>query len=138
MITAAVNAPYPNRIQVELGLNLIGPFSAGGSPPLGAFDPRRDLEVWVDGILTPISNFSFDEINNRYLLFTFTAFDQQGSVQVIHHMPRPPFTDQSSPPVSVPGFALVASYSTLGDPTGPPVTPGWGLYWGELYGLGVN
>ena len=88
MITAQVNAPYQNRIQLLLG-DWIGPLFQDG--PLGQFDPRRDLEVYVDGLPVPVQGFSFDVINNRYLLFMAAAIDLQGAVQVIHHMPSPPF-----------------------------------------------
>ena len=87
-IKVETNAPYPNRIQLILG-NMTGPFLQTG--PLGFFDPRRDLEVYVDGELTPIRTFTFDYINNRYLLYTQSPFNLQGVIQVVHHMPDPPF-----------------------------------------------
>ena len=90
MITAQTNGPYPNRIQLPLG-NWIGPFVQPAPGTLGDFDPRRDLEVYVDGILVPVQTFSYDSINNRYLLFLEKTIDLQGVVQVIHHMPDPPF-----------------------------------------------
>ena len=84
------NAPYPNRIQ--LLLDNPGPLQAVFQDgPLGGFDPRRDLEVYVDGTLTTVSTFTFDVPNNRYLLYTQNAINLQGVIQVIHHMPNPPF-----------------------------------------------
>lgn len=96
MPTAQTNAPYPNRIQI-LCAPLIGPFVQNG--PLGQFDPRRDLQVYVDGDLLPIVSFSFDANNNRYLLFTAKPFNLQGVIQLIHHVPNPPFITQSNPPL---------------------------------------
>ena len=82
------NAPYPNRLQLILD-DITGPFLQSG--PLGQFDPRRDLEVYVDGALTPIRTFTYDYVNNRYLLYTQSPFNLQGVIQVVHHMPNPPF-----------------------------------------------
>jgi len=114
------NAPYPNRIQWILG-TYTGPFTQAG--PLVSFDPRRDLEVYVDGALIPISSFTFDNnsthTNNvRYLLYMNQSINLQGVVQVIHHMPNPPF--QSSQ--VLPGFALLGSYSSSGDVLPPSTT----------------
>jgi hypothetical protein len=109
------NQPFPNRIQWILE-NYTGPFVQDG--PLGIFDPRRDLEVYVDGVLTPVSTFIFDAVNNRYLLFTSQNINLQGVIQVAHHMPNPPFyeSSQSSPPTS------------------PPVLYGFGDYFGVEFG----
>jgi hypothetical protein len=85
---AQTNLSYPNRIQLVLA-PLQGPFAQDG--PLGAFDPRRDLRVYVDGTLQTVQGFSFDAANNRYLLFTATAINLQGVIQVVHHVPSPPF-----------------------------------------------
>lgn len=93
MITATVNGPYPNRIQLEMDLPT-GPFE---SLVLGFFDPRRDLELWVDGKQLVINNFSFDAINNRYLIYTANPFNLQGIVQLIHHVPNPPFLGVTNP-----------------------------------------
>jgi hypothetical protein len=82
------NQPYPNRIQWILE-NYHGPFTQVG--PYGDFDPRRDLEVYVDGVLTPVSSFVFDSVNNRYLLYMDREINLQGVIQVVHHMPNPPF-----------------------------------------------
>lgn len=85
---AITNAPYPNRIQI-LCSPFVGPFIQNG--PLGAFDPRRDVDVYVDGVLIPVHSFTFDVPNNRYLLYMVQSINVQGVIQVIHHMPSPPF-----------------------------------------------
>jgi hypothetical protein len=97
MMRIETNAPYPNRIQYILEHDFVGPFVQDG--PLGNFDPRRDLEVYVDGSLTTIRSFTFDSSNNRYLLYTVNPFNLQGIVQVIHRMPNPPFHDSPVPPL---------------------------------------
>src|SRR5258708_5213318 len=96
MLQAETNAPYPNRIQLLLA-PFVGPFVQDG--PLGAFDPRRDLSVYVDGQLLTVQTFSFDAVNNRYLLYMSSAFNLQGLIQVIHHIPSPPFSFQTNPPL---------------------------------------
>ena len=88
-MTVETNAPYPNRIQWILGSHYAGPFVQNG--PLGSFDPRRDLEVYVDGILVPVQSYTYDPINNRYLLYMSRNINLQGVIQVLHHMPNPPF-----------------------------------------------
>jgi hypothetical protein len=93
---AQTNAPYPNRIQIVLA-PFVGPFVQDG--PLGEFDPRRDLQVYVDGVLQPVQTFSFDETNNRYLLFMQNAINLQGVIQIVHHVPSPPFQFQTNPPL---------------------------------------
>jgi hypothetical protein len=91
MVTAVTNLPYPNRIQLVLG-TWIGSLIQPTSPPV-EFDPTNTehLEVYVDGLPLVIESASFDPVNNRYLLFAEKAFNLQGVVQVIHHMPSPPF-----------------------------------------------
>lgn len=85
---AETNASYPDRIQLILD-PYVGPLQQDG--PLGNFDPRRDLEVYVDGVLVPVRTSSFDKVGNRYLLFMDRAINLQGVIQVVHHMPSPPF-----------------------------------------------
>lgn len=87
-ITAQTNLPYPNRIAINLG-SYVGPFQQNG--PLGAFNPIRDLQVYVDGALIPVQTWAFDSINNRYLLYMNQAFNLQGVIQIVHHVPDPPF-----------------------------------------------
>jgi hypothetical protein len=93
---AQTNGPYPNRIQLVLS-PFVGPFVQDG--PLGTFDPRRDLEVYVDGVLVSVQTFSFDPVNNRYLLYTAQAINLQGNIQIVHHVPSPPFQFTTNPPV---------------------------------------
>lgn len=87
-IYAETNAPYPNRIALYLA-PYVGPFFQNG--PLVTFNPIRDLQVYVDGTLQTIQTWSFDSVNNRYLLYLNQAFNLQGVVQVVHHVPDPPF-----------------------------------------------
>jgi hypothetical protein len=93
---AQTNQPYPNRIQLVLA-PFVGPFVQDG--PLGDFDPRRDLEVYVDGVREVIQTFSFDATNNRYLLFMQNTINLTGTIQIIHHVPSPPFQFQTNPPL---------------------------------------
>jgi hypothetical protein len=86
----SIDPLYPTRIQMYLG-NIGGPLSST-NPDLGAFDPRRDLEVYMDGSLLTINSFTFDSANNRYLMFADQTINMSGVLQVIHHMPSPPFT----------------------------------------------
>jgi hypothetical protein len=106
MLNAATTGTYPNRIVIQC-VPLTGPFS---SAVTGSFDPTKDVKVYVDGEGLNITSYIFDSVNNRYLLFADKTFNLQGIVQVIHHMPNPPFTDSSSPPNTLGGFALTAIY----------------------------
>lgn len=82
------NQPYSNRIQIVLA-PFIGPFGQNG--PLGDFDPRRDLQVYVDGVLQVVQSFSYDAVNNRYLLFMQNSINLQGVIQIVYHVPSPSF-----------------------------------------------
>jgi len=102
MPTAAINAPYPNRITLECA-PLVGPFV---SEALGQFDCTRDVRVYLNGDPITITSFSFDANNNRYLMYTQAPFlsgieavDELLVVQVVHHMPSPPFQTASNPPI---------------------------------------
>jgi hypothetical protein len=108
-----VNGPYPNRVQLILE-QFIGPFVQNG--PLGPFDPRRDVEVYVDGVLIPVRNFTFDSANNRYLMYMDREINLQGVIQVVHHMPNPPF-----------GYTTNPTLFDLQDGTSPGLAPGGGL-----------
>lgn len=116
---AQTNAPYPNRIELVLA-PFVGPFVQPG--PLGAFDPRRDLQVYVDGVLQIVQTFSFDQVNNRYLLYMATAINVQGVIQIIYHVPSPPFVGGFGVPSS---STLLMVSSTL---------IGWGVSWGNSWG----
>jgi len=149
---AQTNAPYPNRVQLVLGANatynvtatsVADPTKSDTVPvivdapvepliqngPLGAFDPARDLRVYVDGVPVPVLTSYFDALNSRYLLYMSSTFNLRGVIQVIHHVPSPPFYDNIGVPF--PGFAILASYSAAFDPYG------WGLYWGQTWGAGI-
>lgn len=104
MPSVQTNGPYPTRIAVYCA-PYIGPFQSAG--PLGAFNPIRDLEVYVDGVKLPIQTWYFDAANNRYLLFMDQQINLQGVVQVICHMPGSAFHNG---------------------------TIGWGQSWGSFWG----
>lgn len=115
---AIVNTVYPNRIQLSLGA-LTGPFSiTNPDSTVTSFDPRELLEVYVGGLPVTLISFSFDAVNNRYLLFTAKPMDTTQVVQVIYHMPSPAYASGAG---TLPGFALVASVSTTPDPISPSV-----------------
>lgn len=109
MITAQVNAPYGNRVQVLLG-SLQGPLA---SATLGALDPVRDFTVYVDGTPATLLSGVYDPGHNRYLVFSSTVLDLTGVIQVLHAMPIAPFLSATGDPL--PGLALMAAYSTAGD-----------------------
>jgi hypothetical protein len=126
---AQANQPFPNRIQLVLG-SFNGPLVQLG--PLGQFNPQRDLQVYVDGVRQTVQSSTYDTVNNRYLLFMASAIHLQGVIQVIYHVPSPPFVSTSTTTSGwgdlwgvfwgggigtasqLGGFALIASYSTTG------------------------
>ena len=124
-----VNLPYANRIQLLLE-SYPGPLIQDG--PLGAFDPSRDLEVYVDGDLQKVGTYAFDIENNRYLLYMETQFNLQGVVQVFHHMPNPPFICLGS---SI-GFGVVlGEYFGGADPLAVETEgTGFGFLLGDYFG----
>jgi hypothetical protein len=89
VMNVVANGPYPNRLQLVLQYPYVGPLTQDG--PLGLFDPARDLQFYCDGALLTVQTSYFDSINNRYLVFMTQAFNLQGFVQVVHHVPNPPF-----------------------------------------------
>jgi hypothetical protein len=91
MFTALVREPTPNRI--ELYPDGKGPLLAGTR----TFDPTKDLKAYVDGTPLNITSFIWDSPRNRYVMFTDKSFNTQGYIQVIHHMPNPPFQTLSNP-----------------------------------------
>jgi hypothetical protein len=82
------NQPYTNRVQLLL-TPFFGPFVQPG--PLGDFDPRRDVEVYVDGVRQVVQTFSYDPVNNRYLLYMQNEINLQGTIQLVYHTVSPPF-----------------------------------------------
>jgi hypothetical protein len=87
------NAGFSNRLALYC-TPLTGPFT---SPALGLLDPRRDMQFYADGELLNIVSFSFDQPNNRYLMFADQNFNLQGTVQGIYSLPNPPFIAIPSP-----------------------------------------
>lgn len=129
------NGDFTNIVQLSCD-PLKGPLNQVG--PLGAFDPTRDLTVYIDGVPTKVNTFNFSPCSNRYVLHMASQFSAKSVVQVVHHLPSPPFRDQSGSPLTVRGFAIgyrptVASLGVLPTSTLPnmPVT----LYY-ETQGVG--
>lgn len=87
MLVLEASTFYPNRLALVLG-DLQGPVT---SFTLGDFDPRRDSTAWVGGSLQTIESFTYDAINNRYLIFLAQPIDLSQQIQLIHHMPLSPF-----------------------------------------------
>jgi len=105
MVQAIYNKPYPNRLQLALG-SVFGPLQ---STVLGDFDPRRDLQVYNNGKIVTIDSFSFDSDYNRYLLYFKEPLDPTTPIQVIYHIPNPPFEAQVNNPINIvssPGNAI--------------------------------
>jgi WD40 repeat protein len=92
MFRALVRDPYPNRI--ELYPDGRGPIS---SPGFREFDPTIDIQIYVDGHPIRIQSFIWDYSNNRYIMFVDSPFNTRALIQVIHHMPNPPFQTLSNP-----------------------------------------
>jgi hypothetical protein len=129
-LSVRTNAPSANRVQLRLcgtsSLHHVTATSdtdptkfdtvsvvAGLGPlvqigALGDFDPRRDLEIYIDGQLVPVQTFFYDANDNRYLLFMNVNINLQGVIQVVHHMPSLPFLDSLGHPVA--GFALRSTF----------------------------
>lgn len=84
---AEVSSVYPNRIALYLEA-LSGPLLSTG---LGWFNPGRDLQMYVNGAPLTVQSWNFDLLNNRYLIFVGSPIDPTDFVQVVHHMPAPPF-----------------------------------------------
>ena len=94
-ITAVVNRPMPSRIQLLLGNGISGPLF---NVVLGMFDPRRDVTVYNGGKPVTISSFTWDPVRNRYLLFMNQEMDLDQPIQIIHHIPNPPFVEYNENP----------------------------------------
>ena len=85
-----VNRPHPFRLQLIL-VGLMGPLA---SPSLGAFDPRRDVTIYNGGSPMGVSSYTYDPARNRYLVFLQAPLDFDRPIQVIHHVPSPPFAEE--------------------------------------------
>ena len=63
---------------------------------LGDMDPSRDLTIYAGGKRVQVINWAWDSVGNRYLIFL--SEDITGDfLQVIHHLPDPPFMVMSNP-----------------------------------------
>ena len=107
---AQTSGTHADRVVIFL-TPLIGPLTQDG--PLAGFDPRRDVEIYVDGVLVPVRTAFFNSVQNSYVLFMDRAIDVQGIIQVMHHMPDPSFVDDSL--VVLASFALIASFVVTPD-----------------------
>ena len=94
-ITAVVNRPHLNRVQLLLGDGISGPLF---SITLGMFDPRRDLDIYNGGQPMTVSSYTWDPVRNRYVIFLDGELDFDAPVQLIHHMPNPPFQEYDENP----------------------------------------
>ncbi len=93
-LAAIANTPYPNRLQLKLQGSLSGPLT---SDLLGPFDPRRDIQIYNNGKLMTVNSYTWDGANNRYLIFLSAPLTLPGDVQIVHHVPDPPFHVDSNP-----------------------------------------
>ena len=78
---------------IRLQATVQGPFnrfdlSSGG---MVNFNPMVDLELYVDGLPETISSYSYDKATNTYLLYMRRSVTSDNIVQLIHHMPSPPY-----------------------------------------------
>ena len=105
MMRFETDGNFPNRVAWWLD-DFQGPFPQDG--PLGDLDPRRDLDVYINGGLTPVQSFSYDAANNRYLLFFARTIPLGATVQAMHRMPSPPF---HTPPLH--GAIVAATLTTV-------------------------
>ncbi len=129
-LSAWTNVAFVDRIQLVLN-TFTGPLTRPLTDPIFAnFDPRRDLEICVEGKLIAVRSFAFDVSNNRYLLYMDQAIDLQGVIQIVHHMPSPPFEDATI--AKIPGFAILATFdsnthqvtaTSVADPTKSDIVP---------------
>ena len=94
-LTVLVRDPHPTRVE----LLITGGRGPLHSPAIGDFDPRRDVTLYLNGGPTPIQSFIWDAPRNRYVCYLEKPFDTRGLIQMIHHMPDPPFETISNPPL---------------------------------------
>lgn len=120
LILAYISSSAPNCIQLVLN-GVTGPFTQAAGP-LGSFNPQRDLTVYIDGSRVDIGQAWFDSSHNQYLLFMKKIVSPYSVVQVVHHVPEPPFSVGAT---TLPGFATIATYNN---------SLGWGVGWGASWG----
>ena len=91
---------------VNLVSSVGGPFSRTVGMTVVNFNPAKDIQVWVDGNQTQVKSFSFNSATSTYQLYLGVSLTSANVVQVIHHMPNPPFMSGA---IALYGFALVTS-----------------------------
>ena len=95
MIARAIaNRPTPYRLQLVLN-DLTGPLS---NSAIGMFDLRKHVAIYNGGRLIGVDSFTWDSNRNRYLIFLKQALDFELPIQVIHHVPSPPFSESEGNP----------------------------------------
>jgi hypothetical protein len=112
-VTGAGALDSPQTVTVTLNLSSVpyGPLAQAG--PLADFDPRRDVEIYVDGVLVPIRTTFYNSAQDSYILLMDRAINVQGVIQAVHHMPNPPFVTATS--TVFPSFAKVAIFVPTAD-----------------------
>jgi len=90
---------------VTLVSSVGGPFSRTVDAVTVNFNPTTDVEVWVDGLQIQVKSFLYDADTTTYQLYLGISLTADNVVQVIHHMPNPPFTSGTT----LYSFAVVAS-----------------------------
>ena len=106
---AVINNLYPTQIQLILSSSgpTLGPLKTASGV---MFDPRGHLTVFLDGALTTVADYSYDAINDQYLILLDSAIASGSLVQVIYSLPEDPFLDSTS--TTFPGFAAIATVTT--------------------------
>lgn len=92
---------YPNRLELHVPPGTRGPMRRfiGNSTATEDMDPSVYVGIYSGGKPMKISNFVWDDVGNRYILYTSEAMPSQ-FVQAIYHIPDPPFWLQSNPTLS--------------------------------------
>jgi hypothetical protein len=75
-------------------------------------DPAQYFGVYSGGKPMVVSNYVWDAVGNRYLMYT-TEDMPDSFVQVIYHVPSPPFWLESNPQLA---NISQGSSPTLGEP----------------------
>jgi hypothetical protein len=91
---------------VNLVSSISGPFSRTVNGTAVAFNPITDLEIWLNGTLISVESSGFSASTNTYMIYLSVFPDSGDLLQIIHHMPSPPFTSGST---TVYGFAIVST-----------------------------